>query len=37
VIAEEASREYDPRKMAELMRELDRALEEQIPGNSGTR
>jgi hypothetical protein len=29
VIAEEASREYDPLKMAELMRELNQALEEQ--------
>lgn len=29
VIAEEASHEYDPRKMADLMRELNQALEEQ--------
>lgn len=34
VIAEEASHEYDPRKMAELMQELNRALEEQ--GITGT-
>ncbi|HEV2469284.1 MAG TPA: hypothetical protein VGS78_08820 [Candidatus Sulfotelmatobacter sp.] len=37
VIAEEASREYDPRKMAELMRELDRAIEEQILNKPGAR
>lgn len=30
VIAEEASREYDPRKMADLMQELDSAIEEQM-------
>jgi hypothetical protein len=29
VIAEEASREYDTKKMAELMSELNRALDEQ--------
>ena len=29
VIAEEASREYDPLKMADLMLELNQALEEQ--------
>jgi hypothetical protein len=29
VIAEEASHEFDPRKMADLLRELNQALEEQ--------
>jgi hypothetical protein len=29
VIAEEASHEFDSRKMADLLRELNRALEEQ--------
>lgn len=29
VVAEEASREYDAGKMAELMKELNQALEEQ--------
>jgi len=29
VVAEEASREYDPNKMAELMQELNQAFEEQ--------
>lgn len=29
VVAEEASREYDTGKMAELMKELNQALEEQ--------
>jgi hypothetical protein len=28
-IAEEASHEYDPRRMAELMRELNQAMQEQ--------
>jgi len=29
VVAEEASHEYDPIKLADLMRELDQALQEQ--------
>lgn len=29
VVAEEASHEYDPAKMVELMKELNQALEEQ--------
>lgn len=29
VVAEEASQEYDPGKMVELMKELNQALEEQ--------
>ena len=29
VVAEEASHEYDPKKMAELMQELNQALQEQ--------
>lgn len=29
VVAEEASHEYDPLKMADLMRELNQALQEQ--------
>ncbi|HKT88076.1 MAG TPA: hypothetical protein VJQ59_06550 [Candidatus Sulfotelmatobacter sp.] len=36
VIAEEASREYDPRKMAELMQELSRALDEQTSAKPWT-
>ncbi|HEX8712997.1 MAG TPA: hypothetical protein VF730_14055 [Terracidiphilus sp.] len=36
VIAEEASREYDPRKMADLMRELGRALDEQLLSKPST-
>lgn len=36
VIAEEASHEFDPKKMAELMQELNRAMEEQGITNSGT-
>jgi len=36
VVAEEASHEYDPVKMSELMQELNRALEEQgITKSSG--
>jgi hypothetical protein len=29
VVAEEASHEYDPRKMADLIRELNQAIQEQ--------
>lgn len=32
VIAEEASHEFDPRKMAALLQELNQALEEQEQG-----
>ena len=33
VIAEEVSREHDPKRMAELVSELNRALDEQGIGN----
>jgi hypothetical protein len=36
VVAEEASREYDPNKMAELMQELNQAFEEQSITHSGS-
>jgi hypothetical protein len=36
IVAEEASHEYDPKKMAELMQELNQAMEEQGIANSGT-
>lgn len=35
VVAEEASREYDPERMAELMQELSQALGQQGIANSG--
>ena len=34
VVAEEASQEYDPKKMADLMQELNQALQEQIVNGS---
>jgi len=37
VIAEEVSHEFDSRKMAELLRELNQALEEQVKLGSGDR
>lgn len=39
VVAEEASHEYDPAKMVELMKELNQALEEQglLDGHDGGR
>lgn len=35
IVAEEASHEYDPQKMAQLMQELNQAMEEQGTTSSG--